>query len=382
MRKTAILFMICLSVAGCLNRSGNRQRTVDSEDAFLPENLPTAEELGGYPVTDRQVEIKEYYVTDRQGVDAKQEPDESSKTLLHCNFGDVLNVFVDPGRMYEALYYDPALYDHASSGVSPSFYAVGGSVYREWSNDEMNNTAQIWRYELVFVKRSALGDISDVHLIPEELNEAERWEAEERERWEAEERRSDGRLTVELVDQSVYDSMERCQVDSFSIAKASVAKSDGRIVLKTQAGEVAFEDEREDEIYFHLEGTYETLNQYVVSVAYEDYLDYRLVDKITGEILDLSGFPHVSPDRKYILCLYTLDTDGTPCAGMTLYEITDEGEIVPIRESKYMNWGITDQGRDAFWGPDGCFYCKARHSKVNWGYNPNCEYLRIRLSGV
>lgn len=382
MGKLASLFAVCLLAAGCVNRTGNRPQAAYDEGVSLPENLPTAEELGGYPVTDRQVEIKEYYVTDRQGVDAKQEPDESSKTLLHYNFGDVLNVFVDPGRMYEALYYDPALYDHASSGVSPTFYAVGGSVYREWSNDEMNNTAQIWRYELVFVKRNALGDISDVRLIPEELNEAERWEAEERERWEAEERRSDGRLTVELVDQSVYDSMERCQVDSFSIAKASVPKSDGRIVLKTQAGEVAFEDEREDDIYFHLEGTYETLNQYVVSVAYEDYLDYRLVDKITGGILDLSGFPHVSPDRKYILCLYTLDTDGTPCAGMTLYEITDEREIIPIRESKYMNWGITDQGRDAFWGPDGCFYCKARHSKVNWEYNPNCEYLRIRLSGV
>lgn len=382
MGKLASLFAVCLLAAGCVNRTGNRPQAAYDEGVSLQENLPTDEELGGYPVTDRQVEIKEYYVTDRQGVDAKQEPDESSKTLLHFNFGDVLNVFVDPGRMYEALYYDPALYDHASSGVSPSFYAVGGSVYREWSNDEMNNTAQIWRYELVFVKRNALGDISDVHLIPEELNEAERWEAEERERWEAEERRSDGRLTVELVDQSVYDSMERCQVDSFSIATASVAKSDGKIVLKTQAGEVAFEDEREDEIYFHLEGTYETLNQYVVSVAYEDYLDYRLVDKITGGILDLSGFPHVSPDRKYILCLYTLDTDGTPCAGMTLYEITDEREIIPIRESKYMNWGITDQGRDGFWGPDGCFYCKARHSKVNWDYNPNCEYLRIRLSGV
>lgn len=375
MRKVAILFMICLSVAGCLSKTGNRQRTVDSEDASLPENFPTEEELGGYPVTDRQAEFKEYYVTDRQGIDAKQEPDENSKTLLHYNFGDVLNVFVDPGRMYEALYYDPALYDHASSGVSPSFYAVGGSVYREWSNDEMNNTAQIWRYELVFVKRSALGDISDVHLIPEELNEVT-------EMWQAEERGSDVRLTVELIDKSVHDSMERCQVDSFSIAKASVPKSDGRIVLKTQTGEVAFEDDRDDDIYFYLEGTYETLNQYVVSVEYEDYVDYRLVDKITGENLDLSGFPHVSPDQKHILCLYTLDTDGIPCAGMTLYEITDEREIVPIRESKYMNWGITNQGRDGFWGPDGCFYCKARHSKVNWDYNPNCEYLRIRLSGV
>lgn len=381
MRKAAILFVICLSVAGCLSKTGNRQRTVDSEDAFLPENLPTAEELGGYPVTDRQVEIKEYYVTDRQGVDAKQEPDANSKTLQHYNFGDALNVFVDPGRMYEALCYNPALYDHASSGVSPSYYAVGGSVYREWSNDEMNNTAQIWRYELVFVKRSAVGDMSEVRLIPEELNEAERWEAEERERWEVEERKSDERLTVELIDKSIYDSMERCQVDSFSADTASVPKSDGRIVLKTQAGEETFEDDKDLNIYFRLEGTYETLNQYVVSVAYEDYLDYRLVDKITGEILDLSGFPHVSPDRKYILCLYTLDTDGIPCAGITLYKITDEGEIVPIRESKYMNWGITDQGRDAFWGSDGCFYCKARHSKVNWDYNPNCEYLRIRLSG-
>lgn len=176
MSTAAIFLLICLSVAGCLSKTGNRQRTVDSEDAFLPENLPTVEELGGYPVTDRQVEIKEYYVTDRQGVDAKQEPDESSKTLQHFSFGNALNVFVDPGRMYEALYYDPALYDHTSSGVSPSYYAVGGSVYREWSNDEMNNTAQIWRYELVFVKRSALGDISDVRLIPEELNEVtEMW---------------------------------------------------------------------------------------------------------------------------------------------------------------------------------------------------------------
>lgn len=223
MRKAAILFMICLSVAGCLNRTGNRQRTVDCEDASLPENLPTDEELGGYPVTDRQAEFKEYYVTDRQ------------------------------------------------------------------------------------------------------------------------------------------------------------------IALKTQAGEVVFEDDT-DAVdgyrYYYHEGTYETPNQHVVSVQYYDCFAYQMADKISGDILDFSGFPHVSPDLKYILSLYPLDTDGLRCAGVDLYRITDEGKIVLIMESKYMNWGATDDRRDAFWGSDGCFYCKARHPKVNWGNNPNCQYLRIKLSGV
>lgn len=372
MRKAAILFMICLSVAGCLNRTGNRQRTVDCEDASLPENLPTDEELGGYPVTDRQAEFKEYYVTDRQGIDAKQEPDANSKTLLHYNFGDALKVFVDPGRMYEALNNNPALYYHVSSGVSPSFYAVGGNVYREW-RDERESTVQCWRYELVFVERSAVGDMSDVRLIPEELNE----------QWVDDERTSDGLLTVALIDKCVYDSMEMHKVDY--LLADTIPKLDGRIALKTEAGEVVFEDDT-DAVdgyrYYYHEGTYETPNQHVVSVQYYDCFAYQMADKISGDILDFSGFPHVSPDLKYILSLYPLDTDGLRCAGVDLYRITDEGKIVLIMESKYMNWGATDDRRDAFWGSDGCFYCKARHPKVNWGNNPNCQYLRIKLSGV
>lgn len=47
MRKAAILFMICLSVASCLNKTGNKRMAADGEDASLPENLPIEEELGG-----------------------------------------------------------------------------------------------------------------------------------------------------------------------------------------------------------------------------------------------------------------------------------------------------------------------------------------------
>lgn len=364
------------SVTALLNKTGNRQKAVDGEGISLPESLLTEEELGGYPIKDRQVEIKEFYVTARQGIDAKQEPDENSGTLLHYSYGDGLNVFTDPGKQYDALYYDSMLYRRASSGVMPEFYAVGGNVYREWCDDERGSTVQCWRYELVFVKRSAVGELSEVRLIPEELNE-------KIEIGEGDERTSEVRLTVELTDKSVYDSMTVRKPDDILADTANFTKTDGRIVLKTETGEVVFEDRTDASDYYkyyYHKGTYEELNQYVVSVQYYDYFGYQMVNKTTGEIMDFAGFPHVSPNQKYIFCIYpVIDADGLRYAGIELYKITDDKKIVKIMELQYMNWGVTDHERDTFWGADGCFYCKARHPKVNWGNNLNCEYLRIRL---
>ena len=373
----AALSAVCLSMAGCLNKTGNKQKTINGEGLSSPDKLPTETELVDYLIPDRKFERKGFYVIDPHGVVGRHEPDEGSDSLIYYSHGQYLNVIVDPGQMYEALYYNPALYCHPSSGVSPDFYAVADDIYRERRDDERDCTLKNWKYEMVFVKRKALGDISEVRLIPGEVNDVIEYD----DKFGKNERTFSKWLTVELIDRCVYDSMKVRKAVNFQAESAP--KIDKVITsLKTESGrEVVFKDctdvDVDDYRYYHYKGVYEALNKYLVSIEYGDYLAHCFVDKITGETTEVYGFPYVSPDMKWILCLNPVEI-----TGVTLYKITDDRKIEFIMDANYLKWGVVDHRDGAFWGADGAFYCIVRHRAVNYCDNPNLQYLRIKLLSV
>lgn len=97
MKKTVILLALCFLAVSCLNRKSDKPTTDTTQAADSgtaeKDTLPTESELEGYPIDYHSVKVIEtVYVTDRRGVDARQEPDENAKSLLHYNYGDRLEV--------------------------------------------------------------------------------------------------------------------------------------------------------------------------------------------------------------------------------------------------------------------------------------------------
>lgn len=135
MKKTVILLALCFLAVSCLNRKSDKPTTDTTQAADSgtaeKDTLPTESELEGYPIDYHSVKVIEtVYVTDRRGVDARQEPDENAKSLLHYNYGDRLEVI----------------------DTAADFYGIRSLVARKWQDER--SWIEGSRWEKVFVKRA------------------------------------------------------------------------------------------------------------------------------------------------------------------------------------------------------------------------------------
>lgn len=363
MKKTVIFLALCFLAGSCLNRKSNQPtadvtQAVDS-GAVGKDALPTESELEGYPIDYHSVGVIEtVYVTDRRGVYARQEPDETAKSLLHYNYGDRLEVI----------------------DTAADFYGVRSLVAREWQDERYRIEGSRW--EKVFVKKSAVSGLSEIKLIPDDLNVVSCLDENNNESSKI----LDRYLEVELIGKEMFDSLANNRVDYFVADTATFRKVDGVITLKADEKEVRLVDRPivgDGGNEFSYLGQYGILNLYVIYIQGNEWWEYEFYDKTTGEqqCLHFCGFPYVSPDRKYIICISGNPYD--PESNAELYGIKDGGKIENIMTTTYLNWAPVETGyADMFWASDGCFYLKAVHTQVYLEKSPGCQYLRIKLLGV
>ena len=365
MKKTVILLALCFLAVSCLNRKSDKPTTDTTQAADSgtaeKDTLPTESELEGYPIDYHSVKVIEtVYVTDRRGVDARQEPDENAKSLLHYNYGDRLEVI----------------------DTAADFYGIRSLVARKWQDER--SWIEGSRWEKVFVKKSDAGGLSEIKLIPDDLNVVSCLDENNNESSKI----LDRYLDVELIDKETFDSLANNRVDYFVADTATFRKVDGVITLKAEEKEVRLVDRPivgDGGNEFSYLGQYEILNQYVIYIQGNEWWGYDFYDKTTGEASlpgwDFDGFPYLSPNRKYIICISGNPYD--PESNAELYGITDGGKIERIMTATYMNWMPVDAGHaDMFWASDGCFYLKVIHTQLFYEKNPDCQYLRIKLLGV
>jgi hypothetical protein len=90
----------------------------------------------------------------------------------------------------------------------------------------------------------------------------------------------------------------------------TLKKKKGIIELKCQAKVkkiIDKPDAEESMQVFNYVGQFEFLNKYLIGGSYYEGLDYKFVDKSSGEVTQTFGeYPNISADKKHIICIYTI----------------------------------------------------------------------------
>lgn len=105
---------------------------------------------------------------------------------------------------------------------------------------------------------------------------------------------------------------------------------------------------------FEYVGSISCLNAYVVLGIYWEWYEYKLIDKTTGEeIATFNELPHISPDKKNILCISSNPYEMT--ADLSYYSLVGT-KIIPIASMCFSNWMAAEYSEHMYWGHDGAFY--------------------------
>jgi hypothetical protein len=190
-------------------------------------------------------------------------------------------------------------------------------------------------------------------------------------------------LKIELVSKKEYDAKKKTAVN-YVTNTDKIKKKKGVIILPCLKKKVKFVDKpdnEEDRHEYTYIGQIPFLNQYIVGGMYWETLDYKLIDKTSGnETIALGSYPHVASDKKHIICIYANPYENT--ADLDLYSIKN-GKIKPVVSVSFKNWMNTLEENKTFWSQDGYLYCPVNHINVYWNKDGNinnkCQYIRMKI---
>lgn len=309
---------------------------------------------------DKTKVIKSVYVTDRTGAEIKQEADIDSETLGTYQFGTKLEVIEE----------------------TEEWFGVRDRITREFVNDGSQIERTAW--EKVYVLKSKTGPIDKITLIPSELNIISSLNTNQKAETFETDKELKGFLKIELIDKQLFESKRGNEADYLLADTSAIKKVNGIIELKCQHKTVKYIDKPDDEEnrqVFDYVGQLQFLNKYLIGGSYYEGLDYRFIDKITGEETQVFGdYPNVSADKKHIICIYTNPYDTT--ADLALYSINNN-EVKHIVSASFKYWMPTVEPQEMFWGKDNYLYLAVNHVNSFWkedGHlNSNCQYIRIKI---
>lgn len=191
-------------------------------------------------------------------------------------------------------------------------------------------------------------------------------------------------LKFELIDEKLYLAKKKKAI-SFLLADTLVFKKiNGTISLPCQKKTVKFIDkpdaEEDIQLYYYI-GQIKILNSFLILGTYWEEYDYKLIDKITGEVkLSFLDYPLISGNQKNIICIYANPYGAT--ADLELYSM-DKNKIKLIMSASFKNWLPAGEKNDTFWSNDGYLYLPVLHNKAYWSQdgdlNKNFQYMRIKI---
>ncbi len=194
----------------------------------------------------------------------------------------------------------------------------------------------------------------------------------------------EGNLTIELVDKAVFEAKKSTAITFLQADTNTVKKKNGVIELICAQKTKIYIDKPDvkDEVQvYEYVGTIDFLNQYLIKGAYYEGTRYHVIDKTNGEETAIFiGYPHISADKKHLICVYTNPYERT--CEMSVFSIVGK-QITSKLSTSFSQWMPLYEKEDAFWGADGFFYLTAMHSKAFWkedgSLNENRQYLRIKV---
>ncbi len=327
-----------------------------ANDTLTTENENTGNKID----YDNTKVIKSIYVTDRNGIEVKQQANNNSKTLGVYEYGTKLDIIEETENWYGV-----------RDRITREFYINGSKI-------------ESIGWEKVYVLKNKTGSINEITLVPSDLNIISYLTVNQKtEHFETGKDLTDF-LTLELIDKSVFDNKKNSSVD-FLLADTIVnKKKNGIIELKCQNKTVKYIDKPDAEEarqVFQYVGQIEFLNKYVIGGSYWESGDFKFIDKTNGEETNsFVDYPYISPDKKNIICVYANPYETT--TDLEFYSVSDN-KIKQIMSASFKNWMPTVESGEMFWSSDGYLYLTVNHVnsfwKVDGNLNDKCQYIRIKI---
>ena len=305
--------------------------------------------------------IKNVIVIDRKGAEIKERADRNSATLGIYHFGASLDVIEE----------------------NEEWYGVSDRVTREM--DKGGSTVETsTRWEKVYVLKSQTGSINDVILIPSDLNIVSSLTLNENIEYFEAGKPLEGYLKIELVDKDVFQSERSSAINFLFADTTAVKKNRGVIKLKCKSKVVKYKDKPEKEErsqVFHYVGQIDFLDKYLIGGMYYERIDYRFIDRTTGEETQYFGdYPTISADKKHIICIYNNPYEST--ADLELYSINVK-QIKHIMSASFVNWVPTVDTGEMFWSTDGYLYLtvypSSSYGQHDGSADDKFQYIRIKV---
>ena len=311
----------------------------------------------GNPIDyDKDLTIKEVYVTTRDSIDFYEEADDKSARLGKLPYAEKVEVVQELN----------------------SWYGIKQRIQRKYKRNDKKII--FWQWEKLFIKKEQTGDISQIKLNYKDLITTE-------------DKKPLKKINIRFVTKDEYLAQKANAVDfDFINTTNTIKKVKGKLRLPCQECKnkyityidslaPKYDDNRIEHTYI---GEIPFLNQYLISTTYYEGWDYTLIDKTTGKKFTLADYPYITPDRQYFMTL--LDNVYEGVTEFSLYSIDETNKIKQVFSTTFTQWALVLDEKDreqVFMGSDGSLYAKVINVSVRWDqkghYNPRGQYICISI---
>lgn len=353
-------------VTALLLSFGGYHPAVASQNVIIDMSKPiSASQLAAYNRDgiainyDNTTVLKQVYVTDKAGAAARQLPSGAARKVKDYGFGEKLEVIEE----------------------QKEWYGIRESVFRQYYKKGTKIESVKW--EKIYVKKSQTGVFNKIVLKPNDLNIISYLLANGKDERFEKGKALNKYLKLELIDKALFEKKRLLAVNYVS-KEQMIKKKKGVLSIPTAKKVVKFTDNDVDNDgyqIFEYVGQVDFLNQHLISGSYYESGDYTMIDEEIGRITQtFIDYPHISPNKKHIIAVYTNPYEQT--ADLELYRIENK-QIVPILNAEFKNWMPAVEPEDIFWAKDGYLYLAVTHSASFWkedgDYNDKFQYIRIKV---
>ncbi|MFZ4862474.1 hypothetical protein ACL9RF_09840 [Sphingobacterium sp. Mn56C] len=361
----SMLPMLPMLLAVACNSGAKQQHSSAGIDSTRGSLFEEQKVLDTTVVTrDGNTPFTEKYVISRTEVALKQAPSMQAKTMEKAHYGDSFEVIEDLGE----------------------WLAVWSKERYPFAGEHDGKPRVVTASRKIFIPKAAVGGRSALKLYVEDAKIVTTVTPEGRKsRYEEQGFPLSEYLDITLITANDYRVKKAERYEALLLDTVDHPKVDGKLVLKTKAKELIFNDSppeaeetRADYCYI---GQIPALESYVVSGNYYESSDYKLIDKNTGKTqVELEDYPLLSPDGKHLLSFHA-----------DPYEMTEEVAIYSIQGAKiskvvslsFKHWmGSVTRG-DVFFSKDGAIYLPVAYNKIYWSEDGHIDsakqFMKVTL---
>lgn len=302
------------------------------------------------------------HIIDREGVILKEDTSKSAKVLGHLSYGTQVKV-----------------YDSTSNWLG--IWVTIDRVKTMPDGIKYNQQEE----EKIYISKRSTGQLTEINLVPSDLNKiVSITRLREKTITHIKPQPLQEFLRFELAYKAEYLYNKANKVEHLLKDSTGVKVKGKLLTLQFESKQKTYLSEPEKEehkIEYEYVGQIPVINKYVLRLLFWESMEHSLIDKTSGEeVVRLHGFPHLSPDGKYLIVFD--DSFYKTHPEIELYTV-DGTSIQPIVNLAFANWTLPEGAENGFWGKDSYFYIPVIHRNYHEVYGneikDKIQYMRIKV---